>query len=95
VKLCPIFYVFSRFRYSSVQGMFPKLAGFELRENRHSETRKVVDVFRSVFLHIISDLDLIKKKSARNAPEKFHCFTVHFSSLCVTVQLMHLFVIKH
>jgi hypothetical protein len=25
----------------------------------------------------------------------FHCFTVHFNSLCVMVQLMHLFVIKH
>jgi hypothetical protein len=26
---------------------------------------------------------------------EFHCFTVHFNSLCVMVQLMHLFVIKH
>jgi hypothetical protein len=25
----------------------------------------------------------------------FNCFTVHFNSLCVMVQLMHLFVIKH
>jgi hypothetical protein len=25
----------------------------------------------------------------------FHCFTVHFNSLCVMVPLMHLFVIKH
>jgi hypothetical protein len=26
---------------------------------------------------------------------EFHCFTVHFSSLRLKVQLMHLFVIKH
>jgi hypothetical protein len=26
---------------------------------------------------------------------EFHCFTVHFNSLCVLAQLMHLFVIKH
>jgi hypothetical protein len=26
---------------------------------------------------------------------EFHCFTVHFNSLCVMVQLMHLYVIKH
>jgi hypothetical protein len=26
---------------------------------------------------------------------EFHCFTMHFNSLCVMVQLMHLFVIKH
>jgi hypothetical protein len=25
----------------------------------------------------------------------FHCFTVHFNSLYIMVQLMHLFVIKH
>jgi hypothetical protein len=25
----------------------------------------------------------------------FHCFTVHFNSLCVMVQIMNLFVIKH
>jgi hypothetical protein len=26
---------------------------------------------------------------------QFHCFTVHFNSLYIMVQLMHLFVIKH
>jgi hypothetical protein len=26
---------------------------------------------------------------------QFHCFTVHFNSQCVMVQLMHLYVIKH
>jgi hypothetical protein len=25
----------------------------------------------------------------------FHCFTVHFNLLCIMVQPMHLFVIKH
>jgi hypothetical protein len=25
----------------------------------------------------------------------FHCFAVHFTSICVMVQLMHLYVIKH
>jgi hypothetical protein len=33
--------------------------------------------------------------SVSKAIQKFHCFTVHFNSLCVMVQLMHLFVIKH
>jgi hypothetical protein len=25
----------------------------------------------------------------------FHCFTMHFNSISVMVQIMHLFVIKH
>jgi hypothetical protein len=35
------------------------------------------------------------KRSTKQTPVQFHCFTVHFNSLCVIVQLMHLFVIKH
>jgi hypothetical protein len=30
-----------------------------------------------------------------NSTNEFHCFTVHFNSLCITVQQMHLCIIKH
>jgi hypothetical protein len=40
---------------------------------------------------ICEDVDWIELARSN----EFHCFTVHFNSLCVMVQLMHLFVIKH
>jgi hypothetical protein len=59
MELCPIFYVFSRFGYSSIQEMFLKLTGFELCENRHIESRILLRGSKCIGIritHIISDL---------------------------------------
>jgi energy-converting hydrogenase Eha subunit H len=40
----------------------------------------------------LRNLTKVDKQINRNS---FHCFAVHFNSLCVMVQLMHLYVIKH
>jgi hypothetical protein len=44
---------------------------------------------------VCSSSDNIKETSHSNEDTQFHCFTVHFNSLYIMVQLMHLFVIKH
>jgi hypothetical protein len=36
-----------------------------------------------------------KWKETKQIRVEFHCFTVHFNSLYITVQLRHLFVLKH
>jgi hypothetical protein len=38
---------------------------------------------------------LLHGVSISNCTLKFHCFTVHFSSLSIMIQQMHLYIIKH
>jgi hypothetical protein len=46
-------------------------------------------------LFSVSKCKIIEKFWRKYWIVSFHCFTVHFSSLYIMIQLMHLFVIKH
>jgi hypothetical protein len=67
-----------------------------LSSNLHGGLRKLSS---HVLFNIHMQVTCLCRSSQTHCPYRpnifFHCFTVHFNSLCVMVQLMHLFVIKH
>jgi hypothetical protein len=55
----------------------------------HNYVRPVYILSFSIYTYTYIQAAMLNKTG------DFHCFTVHFSSLCVMVQLTHLYLIKH
>jgi hypothetical protein len=56
---------------------------------------KEINFTFTMYVFVCPAVQPVKTSSLNRNYYKFHCFTAHFTSLCVMVQLMHLYVIKH
>jgi hypothetical protein len=74
--------------------LLPPLS-FCLSTAKHPHQKPAIYAARTTLTHTHTHTHTHMTRNNKKYNFEFHCFTVHFNSLCVMAQLMHLFVIKH